>query len=134
MSEQREEFLSDIIIGAIEGGTNYWAQVHQYQAIDSLDKGAVQIMFGRKHTSAEDTRATIRELDEFGVEFTGPFHEITYATVRKGLKLLIADESLPEGWRKRLREADRENDATNIDASDADDIVQMGLFGELRYA
>lgn len=130
-SPERVEFLSDILIAAIEGGTGYWAQVSQYQY---LDDGELKV-FAAPRKPDEGTRATIHVLkdDESGYEEQG--HDITVDTIAKGIGRIVRGEvKIKQRMRDAIAEASAGNEADNIDADDADAIVQAALFGELVYS
>jgi hypothetical protein len=115
---EREEFLADIIVTAVEGGTGYWADVEQY-----------------RHDTPAETRATLFEMDEDapgGYSTNG--EAVTLDTIAHGIGL-IRERIVPinSNYRLEILRADAQNDAGMIDAEYADAIVQAALFGELRY-
>lgn len=129
-TSEREEFLADVITTAVEGGTGYWAAVTHYQyeydgiLCLAVGKGAEGPRKG------EGTRATIVDEDD------GATHEITVETIARGIGLIARGEcqyATAEDYVRRIAAASRENDAGEIDAGDADNIVQAGLFGKLVY-
>jgi hypothetical protein len=99
-----KEQLKDIVITAIEGGVNYWAQVSQYDP----DNGS----------------ATLHEMDDDNPAAVIKVHKVSLSTVRKGLKLALESE----------HEHIRVISVSDIlDADDADIIIQLGIFGEIIY-
>jgi hypothetical protein len=116
---ERNRFLQDVFITAIEGGINYWADIYTYR------------------WSTEPWEATIRELGEPEIL------TINRAVINKGLRLIsraVPDEEggtsikyLSARAAADIREALRERDAGNIDAGLADTIVQVGLFGQVMF-
>lgn len=129
-SAEREEFLSAIITGAVEGGTGYWAKVSQYQYV--MD-GEIKVYCGEK---VEDggTRATLHEMgeDDDGYKLEGLV--LTTDVIAAGLRKIERNEvQINVRLLEHILEAARENDACNIDADDADVIVQVALLGEIVY-
>lgn len=128
-STARREFLGDVITGAVEGGTGYWAQVSQYQY--EMD-GEVRVCVGRRH--GDDPRAVLHPLrdDETGYEEEGK--ELTLDVVEAGIAR-IADPTfkINSTLRGAILAASATNDAGEIDAEGADYIVQAGLLGEVVY-
>lgn len=116
-TRERETLLADIIIGAVEGGTGYWASVSGYKWSDE---------------EPATTRATLHVLDPDDDD-DGP-HAVTIETVATGLARILAPGfGINARLRETIAQADRENDAGYIDADGADAIVQAGIFGEVVY-
>ncbi|WKW85548.1 hypothetical protein SEA_REYNAULD_96 [Rhodococcus phage Reynauld] len=127
------EFLSDVLTTAIEGGINYWAHVSGIQA--ERDR------FGNDLNAS----ASIAEKECEGTDGTRPRHNITLQTIAVGLSMVLkqarevriadgADHTRSTlGYLERLAEYILAADAGMIDAGDADTIVQLGLFGEVKF-
>jgi len=114
MSADREQFLADILIGAIEGGTGYWASVSRY-----------------KHDCPPgETHATIHDLEDDEKPY-----EVTPRVVAHGLQVILEpDSSINNQLRAIIREANATNDAGGqFDSECADVVVQAGLFGKVIY-
>jgi hypothetical protein len=110
-----EESLADILIVAIEGGVNYWATVHDY-----------------RHEGG-DVRAVISDSEDRADRF-----EVTPETIREGLRRLVSGECkihIPEfdGPIRSMAQGILVNPDYDYDAGDADNIVQSGLFNEIRF-
>ena len=115
---EREQFLADIIITAVEGGTGYWAAVSAYKWTEG----------------AAATRATLHELNDEQTAFDGDEHKLTIDAIATGIGRIERGEvGVNDRIRKAILEASRENDAGMIDADDADVIAQAAVLGELRY-
>lgn len=119
MSE-REIFLSDVIITAVEGGIQYWACIHGCYSHGDFDD---------ERTPA---KATLLALD------TSEVLPLNNDVVAKAFKAVLGHDEIPgadKNWRKRMVAAywDVEDGVCDIDADDADALVQIGLFGEVRY-
>lgn len=115
--ELTAEAVSDVIITAVEGGIGYWSTCSEYKWQDR---------------AYEDIFAVIHDEEDGGKEYT-----ISVATIYQGLKSLLdgtckihADD---EQIRKMAQDFVLSGDAGEIDAGDADNIVQAGLFNEVRY-
>lgn len=136
-TEERENFLADIIICAVEGGTSHWATVHRYKHND-LPPTKVETVLGEEETLSEDL-APVRE--KLGRQPTvteaiqaGVLHRVTVNTIQTGIRRIARGEvSINKGLRATISEASAENDASNIDATLSSCIVEAALFGEVRY-
>ena len=123
----REQFLRDILCTAVEGGTNYWAQVDQIRRDGYRPDARVgDPGFG----DWTYIGYTLHDVEGDGEEYV-----VTVETVKRGLKLLTQDTKI--GLRKDLRAAvmvaNISNDAGEIDSEAADCIIQAGIFGEIVY-
>ena len=121
---QRDKFYLDILTTAVEGGINYWAEIHHYKWRDA--DGGTDV---EAHAVLTDAEA----LD-------GKMHTVCLATIRKGINLLRNGgghhiKPAPEWFHKKWRDAYAGcGDASwDFDAGDADCVVQAGLFGEVVY-
>lgn len=112
----RQRFLADIIIGAVEGGTGYWAQVSVY-----------------KHDCPPaETTATLHEIEPASGDEPGK--QVSIETITTGIQAIRCPGfSIRADLLKTIKEADRADDAGLLDAEAADVIVQAGLFGEIVY-
>jgi hypothetical protein len=117
-SQAREQFYSDIITTATEGGTNYWAYSRNY-----------------KWSDEEPSTTTVEFCDMEKYDDGEPeWHKVTMDTVANAFTLIRSRAvHLPDAMRKRYDQAYTEMDAGNLDAGDADNIVQIGMFGKLVY-
>lgn len=116
----RKEFLSDILLTAIEGGINYWAWQHarswdeDYEILNAI---------------------TISPMDEDGSE--GTQVTVDHAKLEEAIALIVGPQSEFEVRDDILQQivlATRNNDAGEIDAEAADVIVQAACFGEIVYS
>jgi hypothetical protein len=125
--ELNDEFLRDVGITAVEGGIGYWSQIEGYgKFVNSLYVG-------------DTSQKSLNPLNRLGKLFviddwTGepdpeePTHELTTELIAKGMQLV-----LDSGKWKRIASAILAEDAGDLDAGDADVIVQLGCFGEVVY-
>ena len=118
-----EEFSSDLLVTAFDGdygGCNYWIQFIELEA-DGNNWKTVYVK-----TIVEDD-----ESEESDEEET---HAINSLTLAKGISEILSE---PRRWGKvhsDLRKAFLEQDGGGIDSAMIDAIVQLGCFGEIRYA
>ena len=126
-SPERAVFLAGVVTTAVEGGIGYWAGVHRYHwwFAGWGDDGSAE------HRDGEpNAYAVISEIEndlKYETFFVGP-DQIATALAR------IADFSKPirglhHDYRRHITAASRENDGGEIDAGDADIIVQVACFG-----
>jgi hypothetical protein len=114
---ERARFLSDIVVGAVEGGTGYWACVSRYRNSDETD-----------------TRAVLHELNDDCDGYVETGVELNVDVVATGIgRIVRGDVGVRSDLRTTITQASRENDAGDIDAEGADVIAQAGLLGEIRY-
>lgn len=129
----REDFLADIVTTAIEGGVNYWATVDTYRwASRTLSAGTAEL----GPAGGGNAYATLTAMDD---DDQAP-KQVDLETVAAALQTIRGGEVkyLAEGSRQVILAADRANtlcpdDGGDIDAGLADEIVQIGLFGEVVY-
>jgi len=116
----RDEFLHDVFVTALEGGIGYWSAALTYHW--STGDG----------TTSDYQGFEARIVDEEDTE-----HTINRDVIRKGLRLIRegtpAGLHLNEDYIRRIKAAERAHDAGDLDAFDADIIVQVGLFEEVVY-
>lgn len=119
--------FNDIFVTALEGGINYWASCSAYKW--SLPDGSADpegffadiidcVVEGRQHPLTQEVEAWRIDID----------------TIRRGLELAPTAKvywSITPPPTLRAIEAGEEWE--DFDAGDADMIVQLGLFGEVRY-
>jgi hypothetical protein len=123
------QFLFDIFVTALEGGIGYWSRCSKYR-----------IWTPNTRTSRGDEVADLANFH--AVIHTGSCapegkgeHRIDRSTVTRAFSRMRSGDvkHLPAEVRKRYVRAYREHDAGDIDAGAADNIVQIGLFGEVVY-
>lgn len=134
-SDERANFLANVLTTAIEGGSNYWAAVSEYRwGYHDIGQSNGQPLPADQQAYAE---AVIEDSGDFADE--DPDFEPTKVdleTIAKGLGLLRAGELqyIAPSLRANILLADRTNgDEGDIDAVDADAILQLGVFGEVIY-
>lgn len=127
-SEERADFLATIVTTAVEGGINYWSHVSGYRwGYRSLGQSDGQPLPADVQPYAE---CVVHVDDEDGEPL-----DLNIDVAARGLRLIREGKvSLNESIRRGIMLADRTNgDDGDIDAGDADCIVQAGLFREIVY-
>jgi hypothetical protein len=127
-SDERIEFLADILVTAVEGGTDYWSEIKDYVS------------------PAEDarrmyTRVSIREMFESG-ETETIWYDVTIESIARGIARILDRDNpvkvegggtIHNDYIKMIAGANHINDACDIDASLADLIMQAAVLGVIRY-
>lgn len=121
MSAHRDQLLHGLFTTALEGGIGYWSECSDYWWGNSLED--------------EDLSGFYADIVETGDGDVEIAHKITRTTISKGYALATSAD-----WRNRLGWSSHkppivptEDDDWDYDASDADMIVQLGLFGDVVY-
>jgi hypothetical protein len=130
--ETRQQFLADIIITAVEGGTGYWATAYGYKHETPSGTRVVLVANDDYEEAAEAAFAGGPAPDAAWLRQHG--HEVETWQVQDAIERII-DRRAKVGLdlRARLQFASSNNDAGDIDAGDADTIVQIVCFGEVVY-
>ena len=124
-SPERTQFLVDVLSTAVETGIGYWAEVvHVADQTGTTPAGDNLDPLG---SGGDCYTATVREYE------TGDEHHVNLDTIVRGASLL-AKSSIDNDLVNDFREANRTNgDRGDIDASNADMALQMGIFGDVIY-
>jgi hypothetical protein len=123
---ERDEFIRDVAITAVEGGIGYWASCMRYR-------------WSNKQEGDLDDMLPFPEITIVPAEDENDFMEqdITKETILLGLAQIAdpnqKDIGLHDSYRKKIVAAEAFLDACDIDAELADYIVQIGLFGKVIY-
>ena len=135
LSDARRQFLFDVFVTAIEGRL-LWAVIDKYHW--GVDAAVADSTIERQY-DLEGFHARIRDVEN-GLKS----YQIDSWVIRKGLGVIkrMKDDpvtgspsgGLHKSYRGQVLVADHQNDASDIDASLADCIVQCGLFGEVKYS
>ena len=120
-TKERSEFLTDVLVTAVEGGIGYWAEAKDYTL------GSDRPGDGRDRYAS----AVVREAYDYEV---GPWRSLTLATIERGIRRLASGKYALNhtmlGW---ILSASATNDATDIDSDCADIIVQGALLDSIVY-
>lgn len=130
-SPELTRFYADIIIGATEGGTNYWAYSSHYHWSDE-DPASTRVYFAEM----EEVDVEKVPLPENHEEEGNPWHLVTVDTVAHAFHVIMGPNEniqLNDSLRARYSRAKRDMDAGDLDAGDADNIVQVGMFDKVVY-
>ena len=112
---EQTDFLASILVTAVEGGINYWAETRSYNFVEK----------DRNFTAAF---AEVRELP------TGNWRPLTLDVVAEGVRLIkLGGVRVNRSILYGVLAGALEYDASEIDAEAADVIVQAGLFGQIVY-
>jgi hypothetical protein len=126
-SAERTEFLSGVLSTALEGGVGYWSVADAIERVGDYPNGDWEYA-SVTLTENGDGDNWCSQRDE---ECQG--HQVDLDTIARGIAGLLGRDPRYR-HHKLLAEANRENDACDIDSDIADDIVQYGIFGSLVYA
>ena len=113
-----DSVLADILTTAVEGGSSYWLAAERIER--DADLNVTRIV------SAVDAST----FHQFDADINR--HDITQATILAGLALL-AEGALPGRNDLRAQIAAMASDSHDIDAGDADAILQLGFFGKVVF-
>ena len=121
VSPARQQFLADIYSTALEGGIQYWCvtlrRTNSSPVGDSTWPLVAIAPDGKDGSNWEPKTLTRND-------------------IARAVRMIRDDRDnvlVNKATRTVLLEANRENDASNIDASIADSIVQIAAFGEVVY-
>lgn len=129
MSETAK-FLSDVIITALEGGVGYWSQASEYR------HGCVFESYEEREDKRQPAYAVIHEMDEDEGGYKKEGLRVDNAAMAKAFKRIMGKDEIPHcprEWRKRMVAAYWAKEAGDLDAGDADAIVQIAVLGEVVY-
>lgn len=142
-SDQRNQFYSDIIVTAAEGGCYYWADFKEYNRPDMTghfqccdapaDMGH---MFGCpeksekiNHNNAANVSVKVRDMGDPDE----PWTLIDNDAIGRALSMLKDGKVQTSRGQKFWAEVYRTMEGADIDADDADVIVQVACYGEIVF-
>jgi hypothetical protein len=132
-AEYAERIARDILIIAVEGGSNYWLAYHSIkryteEGINYLDVLEIRKPFDKETGEWFDASC-------FSEGFKATPHHITPETVKRGIKRLFSPGVLPKRGDIRNAVLQAVSDPSDLDvyADGADVILQLGLFGNLVF-
>jgi hypothetical protein len=140
-SDARVQFLHDVMITALEGGVGYWSVADQIIRHENDD------LWYERYTlyCLDPDDPTGKTAGECGLSTREKpvevcqGHLIDPDAIARGMGLATRPEAASDeiGWaytgRAHVIGANRANDAGDIDAGDADCIVQLAAFGQVIY-
>lgn len=136
-SPERAQFLTEVLVTAIEGGIGYWSYAYAYEwFFPELAGGTARPSPGGAANAYADV---VEREEERATALPLPLDVIARAltTIQRR-----CPHGMSEHVRRTVRYCDRMNSAApdqapagivDIDADLADQIVQVGLFDEVRY-
>ena len=114
---ERVHFLACVLVTAVEGGVNYWAEVREYRVVEGEDRLFVSVSVEIRDAEGE-----------------GEWQAVTLDTVEKGIaKIKTREIRLNREIVAEVLLGDRDPKYADIDATAADCIIQAGLFGDIVY-
>lgn len=111
----KQEDIDDIMVGALEGGINYWC-----------NKSEVVGKYLGEYASEQISRGGSLMLFDYEA---GAVYELTIEKFLNGFALWVS-----EGHDSYGAITGANVDCCNIDGPCADEIIQLAIFGEVRYA
>ena len=114
-TDERNEFLTDVLSTAVEGGIGYWANVHAYRW--TPENPAERHATVRDHQTARGAEIRV-DLDALA------------SAIRK---IVAGEVNLADDYRRRIQLATRENDCGELDSLDCDAIFQVAALGDVIY-
>lgn len=130
---EREQFLADVITGAVEGGTGYWAVTLRYkwQGLPAADVHAV-LCPQEDWDELQDGPAALRKTSTL-LE-TGTAHVLNVDVIAKALgKIARGEVSMNATLLGTILAANARNDGGDIDSEAADVIAQVATLGSIVY-
>ncbi len=117
-----DEFLSDILTTAAEGGINYWCEILRYETGDNPAYTKIVIQEEDEEERTLDIQVILKGIQKM----------LDTPPANKSTSTMVATYYQLYGW---LLDAVKNPEVDNvmIDADVADAIVQFGLFEEQRY-
>ena len=121
-SLERVDFLASMLVTAVEGGVNYWAEVRNYRWAFAEDGS------GRLVSASVE----LRDAEADGVEWM----PVTLDTVERGIdRIKKGGVSLARSLMAAILLGDLNPEyAGDIDSEAADCIIQVGLLGDIIYS
>lgn len=131
--EITDQFLSDILTTAMEGGVGYWLRVGKvHRALQDNESQLEEMSIYRVNDPRDADSNEEFDMANFMPGFeVNRNHDITLNHVFRGLQRLFEPNVLPHRDDIR-REVQRPDDA-DIDSDAADVILQLGFFGEVVF-
>lgn len=119
-------FISDIVCTMLEGGSNYWIATIKVNHPNGMKTKSTPLS-----TWAADALNKGGSLMIFPQDSDGEVLTINRANIVTGLKMWVGNH--PESVSVIYEDGENHIDAGDIDADDADAILQYGTFGELVF-
>jgi hypothetical protein len=133
------EFLRDVFTTAIEGGVNLWAAVLDYSPDEHTAtlvemEGPAEAVMASTYVTTRERDRHVAELVEQGKIPAEVVHKVDLTTIIEGMGVLRKpDVRINSRLLEEILSAANDLDAGEIDSIGADVIVQLGLYGEIRW-
>ena len=112
------DFLSCVLVTAVEGGIGYWAEVRNYHWTEDTNHN---LLSASAEIKIEDTNES-------------EWQTLNLDVIRNGIEKIQNNEvNINRDMLKSIVAGNITNDAGEIDSDGADCIVQAALFGEIIY-
>lgn len=121
LAREQRQLCADVLTTAVEGGINYWSSVSRYRWGPKDVDDSVTPPFAEVTLHDQEDEDKAYTLDQDGIRRA-------FARLAEGPVQWLADET-----RARYVAAFADPEGADLDAGDADAIVQTALFGEVRY-
>lgn len=138
-SPERIEFLTDILITAVEGGIGYWSQADGYRwdadRWPYAERG-VTLYIPASDVDATDYRLPVGHglIETWGEETPAYTVRVDLDAIAAGIGLITSGEAgVHKDYIGDVFAASVENDSGNLDATAADLIVQAAVFGKVIF-
>ena len=116
--ELKDEFLSDVMCIALEGGIGYWCVASKIVRSTLQNSPLTYMQFNASDVDGDDFKSV----------------PVNFDTIANGIKLALEPDARINGaTREAIFRGVTCNDAGEIDADAADAIVQFGMFGRIVY-
>lgn len=124
----REEFLTDVLVTAVEGAIGYWSRAGEYTTDVPIDDRGVTLYID--DVDEQDVFTKVLNAENVDLVVT----RVTLADIATGINRVIDPTfKVRDDIRQIVRHAVRHNDGGDIDAEIADVIIQAAVFGEIVF-
>lgn len=130
---------NDLLITAVEGGSNYWALFLNYELPGQFTDGSVVVIDNEEQEVAEfNFLGHVLNWDQIGLEVENgeiETHYINGGHIEQVLRKMGRGDAydLPMRWQKFAIDLMVEPEECDYDAGDADVVLQLAVFGEVVY-
>lgn len=123
--ELDDQFFEDIMVTSFEGGSNYWLETAE--VVHPSAQRARGVALSVWAATALNAGGSVV------IGFEDEKKTLTQEMLVKGVELWIAKHPQAVSFVKDHKSGKRQIETCNVDADDADAILQYALFGELVY-
>jgi len=123
--ELDDQFFEDVIVTTFEGGSNYW--VETAEVVHPTEQRARGVALSIWAAAALNAGGSVV------IGFEDEKKTLTQAMLVKGVELWVKNHPQAVTFFMEHRSGKRKIETCNVDAGDADAILQYALFGQLVY-